>query len=89
MAGSSATLHEDPERLSAKTVDRHRAIVSIMEELEAIDWYASLFTKEKVTPPSTPNDGFRQIVEAFSTHGLDNLTVQVAATAVAAALLGG
>ena len=39
MAGSSATLHEDPERLSAKTIDRHRAIVSIMEELEAVDWY--------------------------------------------------
>lgn len=39
MAGSSATLHEDPERLSPDTIDRHRAIVSIMEELEAIDWY--------------------------------------------------
>jgi ferritin-like protein len=39
MAGSSATLHENPEQLSAATIDRHRAIVSIMEELEAIDWY--------------------------------------------------
>jgi uncharacterized protein len=39
MAGSSATLHEDPERLSPATIDRHRAIVSIMEELEAADWY--------------------------------------------------
>ena len=39
MASSSATLHEDPEKLSAATIDRHRAIVSIMEELEAIDWY--------------------------------------------------
>lgn len=39
MAGSSATLHEDPERLSPETIDRHRAIISIMEELEAIDWY--------------------------------------------------
>jgi uncharacterized protein len=39
MAGSSASLHEDPERLSPATIDRHRAIVSIMEELEAIDWY--------------------------------------------------
>jgi ferritin-like protein len=25
--------------LSAAAVDRHRAIVSIMEELEAVDWY--------------------------------------------------
>jgi len=37
MAASSATLHED--NLKPETVDRHRAIVSIMEELEAIDWY--------------------------------------------------
>ncbi|NLG75800.1 MAG: ferritin [Xanthomonadaceae bacterium] len=39
MAGSSATLHEDPEHLSPETIDRHRAIVSLMEELEAVDWY--------------------------------------------------
>ena len=32
-------LHERPETLSPATVDRHRAIVSLMEELEAIDWY--------------------------------------------------
>jgi hypothetical protein len=32
-------LHEDPAVLSADVKDRHRAIVSIMEELEAIDWY--------------------------------------------------
>jgi uncharacterized protein len=30
-------LHEDG--LQPGTVDRHRAIVSIMEELEAVDWY--------------------------------------------------
>jgi uncharacterized protein len=35
----SAGLHEPEERLSAPVVDRHRAIVSIQEELEAIDWY--------------------------------------------------
>jgi len=32
-------LHESPERLGPETIDRHRATVSIMEELEAIDWY--------------------------------------------------
>jgi ferritin-like protein len=31
--------HEPIELLSAKTRDMHRAIVSLMEELEAIDWY--------------------------------------------------
>jgi uncharacterized protein len=39
MAGSSASLHEDPHKLNALTIDRHRAIVSLMEELEAVDWY--------------------------------------------------
>lgn len=36
---NSATLHEPRERLSAATVEMHRAIASLMEELEAIDWY--------------------------------------------------
>ena len=36
---ASETLHEDPERLGPEVVDRHRAIVSLMEELEAVDWY--------------------------------------------------
>ena len=39
MGDSSASLHERFEDLSAGTLDRHRAIVSLMEELEAIDWY--------------------------------------------------
>ncbi|HEY1328506.1 MAG TPA: ferritin-like domain-containing protein [Casimicrobiaceae bacterium] len=39
MAGSSAGYHENPDDLKAETLDRHRAIASIMEELEAIDWY--------------------------------------------------
>ncbi|HEY8554990.1 MAG TPA: ferritin-like domain-containing protein [Burkholderiales bacterium] len=39
MAESSATFHENPDELKPETKDRHRAIVSIMEELEAIDWY--------------------------------------------------
>jgi len=37
MATASNTLHEDD--LPDEVVDRHRAIVSIMEELEAVDWY--------------------------------------------------
>jgi ferritin-like protein len=31
--------HEDINELSDETRDMHRAIVSLMEELEAIDWY--------------------------------------------------
>jgi hypothetical protein len=36
---SSESLHESAEKLSSATIDRHRATVSLMEELEAIDWY--------------------------------------------------
>ncbi len=36
---SSEQLHEDPAKMSPALIDRHRAIVSIMEELEAVDWY--------------------------------------------------
>ncbi len=39
MGDSSIQLHEDPDRLSEATIDRHRVIVSLMEELEAVDWY--------------------------------------------------
>lgn len=31
--------HEAIEELSDKTRDMHRAITSLMEELEAVDWY--------------------------------------------------
>jgi ferritin-like protein len=39
MAGSSAEFHESEERLRPQTMEYHRAIVSLMEELEAVDWY--------------------------------------------------
>jgi len=37
MAGE--TLHEERAVLSKEILDRHRALSTIMEELEAIDWY--------------------------------------------------
>ena len=36
---SSVGYHEPVEELTQKTRDMHRAIVSLMEELEAVDWY--------------------------------------------------
>jgi ferritin-like protein len=36
---SSETLHENPDKLGGEVIDAHRAIVSVMEELEAVDWY--------------------------------------------------
>ena len=36
---SSEGYHEPIEELTDETRDMHRAIVSLMEELEAVDWY--------------------------------------------------
>jgi ferritin-like protein len=36
---SSTSYHEPFESISPEVCDMHRAIVSLMEELEAIDWY--------------------------------------------------
>jgi ferritin-like protein len=39
MPQGSAGFHEAENRLSEATRDMHRAVVSLMEELEAVDWY--------------------------------------------------
>lgn len=36
---ASEGFHEPIEKLSPEVLDRHRAIASIMEEFEAVDWY--------------------------------------------------
>ena len=36
---SSEVLHVPREKLSRKTLEMHYAITSLMEELEAVDWY--------------------------------------------------
>lgn len=36
---ASDNLHAPRERLSKETLSMHHAIVSLMEELEAVDWY--------------------------------------------------
>ncbi len=36
---SSDSLHAPRERLSKETLSLHQALVSLMEELEAVDWY--------------------------------------------------
>jgi ferritin-like protein len=56
MPDTSAGLHEPAERLKPETVDRHRAIVSLMEELEAVDWY-----DQRVD--AAANDELRAILE--------------------------
>ena len=36
---SSETLHAPRDRLSKETLTLHHAITSLIEELEAVDWY--------------------------------------------------
>jgi len=36
---ASEGLHEPHDLMREATIDRHRATVSLMEELEAVDWY--------------------------------------------------
>ena len=36
---ASDSLHAPRERLSKETLHMHHAIVSLMEEMEAVDWY--------------------------------------------------
>ena len=36
---SSESLHENAKQMRPETIDAHRAISSLMEELEAVDWY--------------------------------------------------
>ena len=33
------TYHEKPDKLTPKTLELHRALISLIEELEAVDWY--------------------------------------------------
>jgi ferritin-like protein len=53
---SSEALHEDAEKLGPVITDQHRAIVSLMEELEAVDWYNQ-------RAKATSNEALRAIIE--------------------------
>jgi ferritin-like protein len=53
---SSESLHEDAGKLGPEVIDQHRAIVSLMEELEAVDWY-------KQRAKATGNPELRAILE--------------------------
>lgn len=37
---ASDQLHEPAESLRPETIEMHRALASLIEELEAVDWYA-------------------------------------------------
>jgi uncharacterized protein len=57
---ASEGFHESPQDLKPQTRDMHRAIVSLKEELEAIDWY-----QQRID--ATTDDALRTIL----THNRD------------------
>ena len=57
---SSENLHESESKLRPETVDRHRAVSSLMEELDAVDWY-----DQRVDATSDPS------LAAILTHNRD------------------
>jgi uncharacterized protein len=56
MATTSAGFHEAAEQLTPQTRDMHRALASLMEELEAVDWY-----QQRID--ATGDDELRAILE--------------------------
>lgn len=67
MADSSMGLHEDRGDLTPATLDRHRGIVSLMEELEAMDWY-----QQRIEAAGDPE------LEAVLAHNRDEETEHAA-----------
>jgi len=78
---ASEGLHESADLLSAETIDRHRAITSIMEELAAVDWY-----DQRVNATGSPDlaevPAFAKGTDAISTI-LAKLTKRGATTSAA------
>ncbi len=55
----------------AQVLKDGKVVINSKEAVEALDWYLDLLRKHKVTPPSVPTDGWRQIVEGFG-RGITN-----------------
>ena len=55
----------------AQVLKDGKVVLNSKEAVEGLDWYLDLIRKHKVTPPSVPTDGWRQIVEGFG-RGVTN-----------------
>jgi len=55
----------------AQVLKDGKVVINSKEAVEGLDWYLDLLRKHKVTPPSVPTDGWRQIVEGFG-RGITN-----------------
>ncbi len=66
-AGGQSFVIDVMESFGAPIVSNGEIGLNRDAAVEAVDWYAGLLTRHGAVPPSAPNDGFRQIMEAFQT----------------------
>ncbi|TZG31205.1 sugar ABC transporter substrate-binding protein [Agrobacterium sp. B1(2019)] len=66
-AGAFKYVLDVMEAFGSPIVKDGQAAIDKPAAVEAITFYADLFRKEKVVPPSAPNDSYRQIMEGFRT----------------------
>ena len=66
-AGGAQYLIETIMAYGSPIVRDNRPAMDRAKTLEAVRFYSELFTRYKVTPPSTPNDSYRQIMDGFKT----------------------
>jgi multiple sugar transport system substrate-binding protein len=66
-AGANKYVVDILEAFGSPIVKDGKAALDRPAAIEAITFYANLFLKEKVCPPSAPNDSYRQIMEGFRT----------------------
>ena len=55
------------EAFGSPIVKNGKPAIDRAAAIEAVGFYAGLFVKDKVAPPSAPSDSYRQIMEAFRT----------------------
>ncbi|MDP1729691.1 MAG: extracellular solute-binding protein, partial [Devosia sp.] len=67
-AGGQGYIINVMEAFGAKLVQDDGSIsLDRAKAIEAIDFWGGLLTRDAAVPPSAPNDGFRQLMEAFQT----------------------
>ncbi|RIX97417.1 sugar ABC transporter substrate-binding protein [Aureimonas flava] len=66
-AGAFKYVIDVMEAFGSPIVEDGQPAIDRAAAIEAVTYYSSLFVKDKVAPPSAPNDGYRQIMEAFRT----------------------
>ncbi len=66
-AGGAAFVLDMFESFGSPIVVNGKPAIDRAKAIEALTFWAELHTRHKAVPPSAPNDGFRQIMEAFKT----------------------